>query len=394
MYTFYAFLWAVFTGSLFILFLHLMLKDTSLLLKTGLGFFLLGTALCILRLFTPLEIPFHQYRIEYPRLISELIRPRTFLNTGISMLYVMAAISLGVSVVLFVRFLYKIRKMEKALETHSREDRAAEEILQAIDEVCPLKVRRSPLIKGPVILGYLHPVIYLPEMVFSRKNISDILRHEYTHWKRHHLTIKFALQCITILFWWNPCIYLLRSDVVHLIEIMCDEVAMNSYHEKEKLHYMATILQCLRHSAGMRPEEVTRDCALGFAAVRDGTATKQRLAYHLNKTPLAARKRYQIYLLNGITILWMLASYFVILQPFYKPAGVENYSNEENAYLVERADGAYEFHYGTSVVPVSRKDVEEDGYYIYTIIPYEEYKDLGSYEEAESYLEYMEDRGE
>ena len=108
MYTFYAFFWAMFTGSLFILFLHFLMKDTSILLKTGLGFFILGTALCILRLFTPLEIPFHQYRIEYPRFISELIRPRDFFDTGIPLIYVIVFCSLMVSFILFLHFIFKV----------------------------------------------------------------------------------------------------------------------------------------------------------------------------------------------------------------------------------------------------------------------------------------------
>ena len=217
MYTFYAFFWAVLTGSIFILFLHYMLKDTSFLLKTGLGFFILGTVLCILRLFTPLDIPFHQYRVEYPRFISEIIRPRNFFHTGIPLGYVIIGCSLFVSLVLFLRFLYRIRKMEKVLDSHSTQAGDAEEILRTIDGKCDVAVKKSRLIKGPVILGYLHPVIYLPDMSFSRKNLTDILRHEYTHWKRHHLAIKFVLQCITFLFWWNPCIYLLRKDITHLM---------------------------------------------------------------------------------------------------------------------------------------------------------------------------------
>ena len=386
---FYAFLWAMFTGSLFILFLHFMLKDTSFLLKSGLGFFIFGTALCILRLFTPLDITRHQYRIEYPRFISELIRPRVFSYMGIPVLYVIVLISLSVSLALFLRFLYKVRKTERVLKENAKEDKESEEILHTIDESCPLPVRRTTLLKGPVIVGYLHPVIYLPETYFTRKNLIDILRHEYTHWKRHHLAIKFILQCVTILFWWNPCIYLLRKDMVHLIELICDEIAMRTYEQKERLHYMATILQCLRYSVKGTLEEKTGDCALGFVAVIKGNATKQRLTYHLNKTPLAARQKYQIYLLNGITICWLLASYFVILQPFYKPKDEHRYSNEENAYLVECQDGSYEFHYGSDIVPVTRESMTQDGYYIYPVIPYEEYKDLGNYEEAQSYQELL-----
>ena len=398
MYTFYtvfyAFLWAVFTGSLFILFLHFMLKDTSLLLRYGLGFFLFGTALCILRLLTPLEVPAHQYRIEYPGFISELIRPRVFSDMRIPALYVAVFISLSVSLVLFLRFLYKVRKTERVLKENSVEAKDAEEILHIIDESCPLPVRRTVLLKGPVIVGYLHPVIYLPETYFTRKNLIDILRHEYTHWNRHHLAIKFILQCVTILFWWNPCIYLLRRDMVHLIELICDEIAMGTYEQKEKLHYIATILQCLKYSAKGPGEDNTGDCALGFAAVIKGNPTKQRLTYHLNKSPLTSGKKYQIYLLNGITIGWMLLSYFVILQPSYKPEDVQRYSNEENAFLIECQDGSYEFHYGTDIIPVPRETVEQDGYYIYPVIHYEEYKDLNGYQEAKSYQELLQGQQE
>ena len=157
---------------------------------------------------------------------------------------------------------------------------------------------------------------------------------------------------------------------------------------------MATILQCLRHSAVVPGKEETRDCALGFVSVTGGKTTKQRVTYHLNKTPMVARKRYRIYLLNGIAVFWLLASYFVILQPFYQPDDAENYSNGENAYLVECQDGSYEFHYGANIVSVPRESMEQDGYYIYPVISYEEYKDLGSYQEAQSYQEMFLDKAE
>ena len=393
MYTFYVFLWATVTGSIFILFVHFLLKDTSFLLRSGLGFFAVTILLCILRLFTPLEFPSFQHRIEYPDFFSELIRPRYLFQTRIPLVYALGACSLGVSLVLLLRFLYKTGKISRTLETHSQEDPEAEETLRSIDEDCGIQVRRSALLKGPVLAGYRHPVIYLPRMPLSKNNLIDILRHEYTHWKRHHLALKFLIQLIIILFWWNPCVYVLSRDLSHIIEMICDEYAMDHYGKMEKFHYMDTLLHCLRHSAGIKEETEPRICALGFAAAASGSSTRQRLTYHMSKTEARSGRNPGVYLLYAAALCWMAVSYYVILQPSYDPPGKENYSNEDNSYLVECPDGSYEFYYEDYVIPVSAGEVDSGGYLVYTIIPYSEYKDLGDYKESPTYKKWIADKG-
>ena len=385
MYTFYIFLWATVTGSLFILFIHFLLMDTSFLLKSGLGFFAVCTVLCVLRLFTPLDLSPLQHKIEYPELISELIRPRYLSHWGIPVIYALAAVSLGVSFVLLCRFMWKTGKMSRTLYSYSVEDPEAERLLRTIDEKCGISVRRTPLLQGPVIMGCRRPVIYLPEMELSPRNLSDILRHEYTHWKRHHLPAKILIRLVTILFWWNPCIYILARDLSHIIEMICDEYAMNHYGEMDKVHYMGTLVHCLRNSSGTVPaNEPTKICGLGFAGRESGRSTKQRVTYHLNKARPATGRKAGIRFLYAAVFLWMIGSYLVIFVPAYTPEKKELYSGDSQAYLVEQADGFYEFHFDEYVVPVTPEEMASDKYMIYPVISSQEYEKTPGHEGQEN----------
>jgi len=372
MYSFYIFLWATITGSIFILFIHFLLKDTSFLLRTGLGFFAVCTLLCVLRLFTPLEFSPLLHKIEYPGWVSGLIRPRYLFHTEIPAEYALIAFSLMVSFILLCRYLFRTAKISRTLFSHSTEDPEAESLLHTIDDNCGIRVRRTELIKGPVIIGVRRPVIYLPEMELSVMNLSDILRHEYTHWKRHHLPIKILIQLVTILFWWNPCIYILARDLSHIIEMICDEYAMNRYDKMEKVHYMSTLIHCLRRSSGHGSSAEPKICGMGFVSSGSGRSTKQRVSYHLNKAASASRRRVGVSLLYALAFCWMIGSYFIIFVPAYTPDKQQLYSEETEAYLVEKADGTYEFHFGEYVVPVTREEMESDRYMIYPVLSEEE----------------------
>ena len=53
---------------------------------------------------------------------------------------------------------------------------------------------KSPWIRTPMLIGFLHPRILLPEGLADSARIRMILNHELTHYRRGDLYVKwFAL---------------------------------------------------------------------------------------------------------------------------------------------------------------------------------------------------------
>ena len=416
MFSLYVCIWTVITSSLCILMLHLLLKNTSLLIRYGLGFFVLTCILCMLRLFTPLEFSCFQHKYEFPHWISLLLKPLSLSWHGISISCLWIVFSLSVSLILLIRFILKTRKGCRLLYDHSQATADYNETLHLIDPDCKLPIRRTDLLTSPVIIGYFHPTIYISHADYGSRDIYNILKHEYTHYRYHHLMLKLGLKLMTILFWWDPFIYLLQRDISHIIELICDERSMQGYESRDRNNYLRTLMNTMRRLRGMelleQPDGPVENY-LGFASCVNKGSTEQRLTYHMSQDPARRRRSplliFRKLLLCSFALFWMLASYYVIFQPAYEPQAAEiqeadedpdlmgAYSNERNAYLVEQGDGSYVFYfmtenYGlTSVEDIPAAEVEAGYYSIYTTISYEDYKDLGDYTESQVYRDFLKD---
>lgn len=56
----------------------------------------------------------------------------------------------------------------------------------------------------PVLAGLFHPALYLTEAPCDREELSFILRHELTHYKRRDLWFKLLLLAVSTIYWFNP----------------------------------------------------------------------------------------------------------------------------------------------------------------------------------------------
>jgi bla regulator protein blaR1 len=72
--------------------------------------------------------------------------------------------------------------------------------------------------------------IYMPKNhAFSNLEYQQILVHEACHLKeRHSLDILFC-ECMKVLFWWNPIIYLWKQALVDQHEYIADQAVLQSY---------------------------------------------------------------------------------------------------------------------------------------------------------------------
>ena len=106
-----------------------------------------------------------------------------------------------------------------------------------------IKVRMSPEVGSPMLVGVFFPVVYMPCKEISQEMMRLVFLHELTHYKRKDLIIKWFALFVNAVHWFNPLSYLLSANLSEACEVSCDmEVTKNMNDEEQKL-YMKTILE-------------------------------------------------------------------------------------------------------------------------------------------------------
>ena len=98
-----------------------------------------------------------------------------------------------------------------------------------------LKVKKQVLvgyadrIDIPCVAGFLKPIIMLPLSLttyLSAKEIEAILLHELAHVKRNDYLVNLLQQVMTVVFFFNPFVYLINRMVNHERENSCDDMVV------------------------------------------------------------------------------------------------------------------------------------------------------------------------
>ncbi len=108
-----------------------------------------------------------------------------------------------------------------------------------------IRVRTSPEVKSPMLVGALFPVIYLPMTRLTDEQLRMIFLHELTHYRRGDLLVKWFSLPVNALHWFNPMAYLFAANVNESCEIACDMAVTRNMSDDERKLYMATILDLL-----------------------------------------------------------------------------------------------------------------------------------------------------
>lgn len=143
------------------------------------------------------------------------------------------------SVVFFTRFYLLIRK----IQTLKR--------LMMVNPNFKYRNRTVYLVNqaiSPVVVGIVNPIIILPNLNISEKQREYILEHELFHISTFDIWIKYAYELLTIIYWWNPVIYIFKRSFNQIIELKADENVVSRLNTREKIEYVETLLEVASQS--------------------------------------------------------------------------------------------------------------------------------------------------
>lgn len=138
----------------------------------------------------------------------------------------------GFSIYEIVKYHQLTRKLKKITEKKTC-------FLSGIGDV---EYRISPLIGSPYTIGFLKPFIVAPESLEDSRLSEMILRHEYSHLRRHDSAVKLLCLLAICLHFYNPLTLLTLLLYTSFSENIADQAATEGFTTEEKKAYAIALV--------------------------------------------------------------------------------------------------------------------------------------------------------
>jgi hypothetical protein len=160
----------------------------------------------------------------------------------------------------------------------------------------PVRLLESALIKVPVAVGWLKPVILVPVGMLaqlSADQIESILLHELAHISRRDYLVNLVQNVVDTLFFFNPALLWVSSLIRTERENCCDDVAIRETRSRRQLIEALVSFHEYQQSA--------RGYVMGFAGQKNGMVKRVERIVHKRNHSLNAGER--LLMMGGVLVL-------------------------------------------------------------------------------------------
>lgn len=374
-------LMTVLMSNLMLVIIALCFRNKKLLVGIGYKLIAILCIVILLRLLFPLELPVTQ-TFALPKILSHIVAAfrhpyGTFLGIDLSLCTLFFIVWFLGAVIFGIRLARSHAFIRRYAERNGVDVTREEPYDSILRELCSekqyrrIRVLKTIGVKGPMITGLRNPLILLP----SDAEVSDTdtlyaIKHEIYHYIHHDLWIKFAVKCLAIAYWWNPCAHLLYRKVDALLEMRVDDSIMKK-GSTEASKYLLSILHFL---TGAKDKSDDDDLSASLCFEKRSTLSRRLCMMQHYGEP----KNYfmcigVLFLIVGIYI----GSYLVIFEA-RDYSGIRETcftTSKDNVYAIENEDGSYDVY-------------RNNGRFLETVDTLEYYpKDITVYSSEEEYHE-------
>ena len=138
----------------------------------------------------------------------------------------------GFSIYEIIKYHRLTRKLKKITEKRTC-------FLPGIGDV---EYRISPLIGSPYTIGFLKPFIVAPESLEDSRLSEMIMRHEYSHLRRHDSAVKLLCLLAICLHFYNPLTLLTLLLYTSFSENIADQAATEGFTTEERKAYAVALV--------------------------------------------------------------------------------------------------------------------------------------------------------
>lgn len=115
-----------------------------------------------------------------------------------------------------------------------------------------LELGVNPQVSSPMLVGYFHPCIILPDLTVAEKDFPYIIMHELTHYKRRDIWYKWLVQLVVCIHWFNPFVHVMSREIDKACEFACDEAVVRKMGYDHARDYGKTLLDAMTQAGTCR----------------------------------------------------------------------------------------------------------------------------------------------
>ncbi|KNY29930.1 M56 family metallopeptidase [Pseudobacteroides cellulosolvens] len=251
----------------------------------------------------------HSQTISWEHFIANL---KDLLNRYALYIWILGILTVLIyNLAVYIRFIKQIKKSN--IPTTDEQNQVLNNLLNGRYK---LKLFLNPYVETPMLIGVASPMVIIPDIDFSERQLKYILLHEINHMKRFDIAVKWLTTIAQSIHWFNPLMYLVRKEINHACELACDEAVIKSLSEKEKQDYGDTLIDVAavgKHHIG----------ALQATMYEEKKSLKDRLIAIMNHK----KKSKAIILLSVVLFVSVIAG------ALYLGAGIGMSANTPNIYI-------------------------------------------------------------
>ena len=143
--------------------------------------------------------------------------------------YFIVVILLAMRLVLSLLYIRKLKNFG-LIKTSEKIDSVFSALVRKFDLNKKISILQSVIVKVPMVIGYLKPVVIVPAGTFTQlpyNQIEAILAHELAHIQRNDFLINILQSVVELLFFYHPAIYQISKHIRAERENCCDDIALN-----------------------------------------------------------------------------------------------------------------------------------------------------------------------
>ncbi len=208
-------------------------------------------AVIMLRMMVPVNFPFTRTIYSSKLLIGlgNIVYANVYGDREILVSDLLLWLWIGVAVILLIRYFYKRVKVRRILEQYVIKDTDTKEYYESFlndTKIRSIKIAVIPGERQAAIFGVIRPIMILPDAVLEEKTVAHMIRHEMKHYANYDLWLKFFVDLLVVIHWWNPVVYVMRKELSLAFELSNDYMVTRDMPELEKLEYAQTLVQAAK----------------------------------------------------------------------------------------------------------------------------------------------------
>lgn len=376
MFSFRALVSIILFSSIAVVLLKLVFRNNNAVLRMDIRFLMACMLLILFRMFVPIESPITNnipvYKI-YPDIYRFLrgmflVDIFSFSITVLELVKLIwlagAIIALAMLAKSYMDLMWSVHRCPELED--ERICRIASKVNEEYGKKYSFKLVKEAAVSIPFVCGILKPVIVMPELELTDKEVYFILRHEMLHYYRGDTLIKVLCEILKAVYWWNPFMYMLSDLVSNMQEINVDFKIVEGLPDLYQLEYSQCLVRVAKTQQHKKAESRWR---VSFKK-ESPSSTNKRISLMLRNMEINRKKTAASILLSVVILsLVVLCPNVIVFEPYSIPEELIDMSvggREGGIWGVDNKDGTYDIYVdGIYLKTVSKNEMADENIRIY-----------------------------